>query len=117
CGNGISEAAFVAKSEGISYREALVFIQRLEDAESSEWTIRQQNLQNNLPLMDWLSKTGIENQIVPLRLGYTGAGVDFPVFVYGQLLDVRNYLADRNPKVMSQAKATNLILPFDLWRE
>lgn len=117
CGAGISEASFVSRIEGISYREALEFLDTLNKSDNSDWSLRVEHLKNNDKLLNELQVMGIESQIDPLRLGYTGGGVDFPVFVYGELLDVRNYDTNRKPKVLSRTGAKNLILPFDLWRE
>lgn len=117
CGNGISEINFISRIEGITYKDAIQFLRVLEDSESSDWTIRQENLRGNLSLVHDIEQMGFSNQIEPLRLGYTGSGIDFPVFVYDQLLDVRTYSPKGTTKVMSQSGAKNLILPFDLWRE
>lgn len=117
CGKGISEAAFISRIEGIGYKDALVFLATLEGASGGDWQLKMNNLQQNTSLLHELREMGLNEQIEALQLGYSGAGVDFPVFVFGELLDVRNYQHDRKPKVRSMAGAKNLILPFDLWRE
>lgn len=117
CGEGISEVAFVSRVEGLNYREALEFLDTLNKSDNSDWEIKVNHLKNNEKLLQELSLMGVASQIDPLQLGYSGSGVDFPVFVYGELLDVRNYDPNRKPKVLSKAGAKNLIIPFDLWRE
>lgn len=117
CGEGISEAAFVSRIEGLYYKDAIAFIHTLEGAEKSDWQLKVDNLKSNLTLLQELKEMGIDSQVDSLQLGFSGAGIDFPVHVYGQLLDVRNYKPDRKPKVLSRTGAKNLIVPFDLWRE
>lgn len=117
CGEGISEAAFVSRIEGLYYKDAISFIRTLEGAESGDWQLKVDNLKDNLTLIQDLKEMGIDSQVDSLQLGFSGSGIDFPVHVYGQLLDVRNYKTGRTPKVLSRTGAKNLIVPFDLWRE
>lgn len=117
CGKGISEVAFISKIEGISYKDSITFIQTLEDSPNSDWTLMHNNLLANKQEIARLKEMGLEQAVKDVRLGYSGTGIDIPVFVYGELLDVRNYVHDRKPRVMSQTGAKNLIIPFDLWRE
>lgn len=116
CGEGISETAFVSRMEGVSYRQALEFLDTLEGSDKSDWSNRTALLQENQGLLGQIEELGFTNQIEPLQLGFSGSGLDFPVFVYDELLDVRNYVPDRKPKVMSRRNAKNLVIPFDLWR-
>lgn len=117
CDIGLSEAAFLSKVEGISYKDALVTLRLMEKSPVSDWSIRVQNLKESAMTMQLVRSLGLETIIDQLQLGYTGEGIDFPVFMYDDLLDVRNYNPDREPKVKGQAGSKNMIVPFDLWRE
>lgn len=117
CAKGYSEAVFITKMEGISYKNALILLTEMDNAKTDEWLEKMINLKNSPVKMQWLASLGIDSVIDDLQLGFSGEGVDFPVFVYGDLLDVRNYTPTRDPKVKSNSKAKNLIIPFDLWRE
>lgn len=117
CGEGISETAFVSKIEGISYRDAIEFMETLKKSVGGEWDLRVDNLKRNTALMKELEDLGIGSMVDTLQLGYGGSGIDFPIYVYGELLDIRNYQSNRKPRVMSQKEAKNLIYPFDLWRD
>src|SRR5690606_22859699 len=56
--------------------------------------------------------------IKELQLGEENQGIAFPVFLFGQLVDVRIYRPGKRPKVVSRKGATSgLIIPFDLWRK
>lgn len=118
CDLGLSEASFLARIEGISYKDALVTIKLMTNSEHTSWEVREENLMNSQKTMELVNSLGITADVrAQLRLGYNGAGIDFPVIVYDEILDVRNYKPDRNPKVLGKAGSKNLILPFDLWRE
>lgn len=117
CGSGMSEAAFLSKMQGISYKDALVLLKEL-DADRGGWTEERQNFLNSAGAQElWTSLSLDLRTADELKIGYLGEGVTFPVFVYGDLLDTRNYLPGRQPKVLSRKGAKNLILPFDLWRK
>lgn len=118
CGLGLSEANFLAKIEGISYKDALVTLSLLEKSPYNSWETFSLNLKASPPTIQMLADLGIDiNTIDLLQLGFSGDGVDFPVFMYGEILDVRNYKPERDPKVIGRKGSKNLILPFDLWRE
>jgi len=116
CDVGMSEAVFIQKMEGISYKEALKTIQLMErEIIGGDWQVRVDNLKNS-PIMNLVDSLGLASVVDMLRLGFTGDGIEFPVFMYGELMDVRTYSPDSNPKVKGKAGGTNLIVPFDLWR-
>lgn len=116
CDIGMSEASFVQRIEGISYKEALKTIQLMErEVVGGDWAVRVDTLKKSSEMLT-LHKLGIDNMVDTLQLGYSGDGIDFPVFMYGELMDVRTYRPDGKPKVKGRAHSTNLIIPFDLWR-
>lgn len=117
CDVGLSEANFLAKIEGIRYKDALIMLNEMEEAPQDDWKTKEQNLSGSATKMAFLRDLGLDTVRESLRLGYSGSGIDFPVFVYGELLDVRTYNPDAKPKVKSRAGAKTLIVPFDLWRE
>src|SRR5574342_631265 len=112
CGQGMSEATFLSRLQGVSYKDALVLLKEMNKSDSfAEW---RQNFLNSEGAQDYWKALGLTMDTADLlHIGYEGEGVSFPVFVYGELLDVRNYKADRSPKVMSKKGAKSLILPFD----
>lgn len=114
CDVGLSEAMFLVKKEGISYKNALVFLGIVDDTTNNWENARELYLQSKAP-QELVKSLGIEAVAYDLQLGYTGTGVSFPVFVYGDLLDVRTYNPDSTPKVKGKYKSKNLIYPFDLW--
>src|SRR6185312_12945327 len=117
CGEGISEVAFVSKIEGIGYKEALSFLDSIKKSSQQDWNNSVEALSTSGPTLQIIKDLQISEVSEELQLGFTGQGVSFPVFVYGELLDIRSYVPDRKPKVMSSTGAKNLIIPFDLWRE
>lgn len=117
CGSGLSEAAFLQKMEGIDYKDALITLSLLEKSPSSNWENRIINLKSSAVMMKQVEELGLLEAIDMLQLGFNGDGIDFPVYMYGEVLDIRNYKPSRAPKVIGTKGSKNLIIPFDLWRE
>ena len=117
CNKGLSEAAFLQRMEGISYKDALITLNLLNKSDNTNWANREHNLKNSPMMMQLLVELGIASVAEELRLGFNGDGIDFPVFMYGEVLDVRNYKPNRDNKVIGTKGSKNLIMPFDLWRE
>ena len=115
CDAGMSEAVFLSKLQGISYKDALVFLGQIDESEFDEWHQYRENFKNSMFVKNMVAELGFLDIADELQLGYEGEGVSFPVFVYGELLDVRTYTPNRVPKVKSRKGAKSLILPFDLW--
>ena len=116
CSEGMSEAKFVSRIQGISYKEALVLLATMKKSGDNEgWIQFRTNMLNNPQKQEELLALGISREVMEeLKIGYNG-GFSFPVFVYGDCLDIRTYTPGGNPKVTSQAGAKPLILPFDSW--
>jgi DNA primase len=118
CGQGMSEAAFLSKIQGISYKDALVLLKEMDKHRGNHFREERQSFLNNRDAQSIWTGLGLDlTTAEQLTIGYSGEGIDFPVIIYGELLDIRNYMPGRKPKVMSRRGAKNLLLPFDLWRE
>jgi len=117
CAKGYSEAAFIQKIEGVSYKDALKTIKMMEDdIISGDWAQHVANLKSS-PLMALVERLGLTSVVDTLQLGTLGDGIEFPVFMYGELMDIRTYRPEAKNKVMGRPHSTNLIVPFDLWRK
>lgn len=122
-GGGLSEIGFASQLYGISYEEAVRIMttldgsNRIEDEES--WTLAAENLFSmGKDLIEYLKGRGIsEETIRKYKLGYTGDGIAYPVFIYGQICDVRTYMPNEKPKMRSRKGASPLLFPFDVWRK
>lgn len=117
CGQGMSEAAFLSKLQGVSYKDALVLLKDMDDHKTNSWTQFRTNFLNSEGAQESWQALGLTLSLADeLQIGFEGEGISFPVYIYGELLDVRNYKSERQPKVMSRKHAKNLLVPFDLWR-
>lgn len=115
CKTAYSEAQFITKIHKVSYAEALQMLGMEAREVESNWLKFHNSLKESKPTVDLVKSLGLYDAIDLLQLGYKGDGIAFPVFVYGDILDIRTYSPHREPKVKSESKAKNLILPFDLW--
>jgi hypothetical protein len=114
---GMSEVDFYAKVNGIAYWEALLMLDMLGKSKKHQW---QNNVQNLLSSEKWMRVVKeqlclTEELVHQLQLGFAGDGIQFPVFIHGELLDIRTYDPDGKPKVVGQKGSKPLIFPFDLW--
>ncbi len=116
---GLSEVGFVAEYYAISYEQAANLMAKIDDAEDadeSQWNQTCELLQQNTEYMEYLMNRGLtEETIATYQLGYSGDGIMYPVFIYGQLCDVRTYMPDQTPKMRSRKGASPLLFPFDAW--
>lgn len=117
CDRGISETKFIMEKEGLSYKDAVQFLGEMNNPKHKEdaWERFEVILNESNTLLNMVDDLGLWSVKDELRLGSNGHGIQFPVFVYDTLLDVRTYHPDSRPKVLSEAGAKPLILPFDLW--
>ena len=113
CDVGLSEAMFLVQKEGISYKNALAFLGLMDT--SGLWENQRENFKNSEGAMKLAASLGISSVTEELQIGYKGVGISFPVFIYGDLLDVRTYDPTGSPKVKGNYGSKPLILPFDLW--
>ena len=117
CNASHSETSFLAATQGIDYPSAQQILDRMRknEGDAELWNRWEEKLEANQDLIRELKDLGIYSVRKELRLGYQGHGIAFPVFVYGELLDVRTYNQGETPKVKSNPGAKPNILPFDLW--
>lgn len=123
CGQALSEANFLSKVQGIAYKDALVLLKEMENSESNFTQERTNFLNSEEAQRTWLS-LGLSHQTAEqLQIGHEREGISFPVYIYEELLDVRNYVPNRKPKVLSRGGSglpkggKTLPYPFDLWRK
>jgi DNA primase len=120
CGEGYSETKFLAKMNGSSYHQAKKLISELENNPATNWETNVKLLWEIDDKISNLKAMGItENVIHELQLGFQGFGVAFPVFMYGELMDIRTYNLDKEPDIAKwksqQGAKSGLIIPFDIW--
>ena len=117
CGEGLSETQFIEKvlDTGLIQAKRIQAAFNTEDDELtwSRETLEPETLQycKNLGISEAVTK---ELQLKTTELNLQS--VDFPVLMYGKLLDVRSYCKGGTPKVKGrQGSPTGLIIPYDLW--
>lgn len=123
CAKGMSEAQFISELQGVSYKDALSLLAMMEDHTEDTWTAEKTSFHVSSEARKLTKSLNIMEVADELQLGFEPekGGISFPVFVYGELLDVRNYVPGRKTKdgrsikVLSRKGAKPLILPFDLW--
>lgn len=125
CGKKGSEVSLLSEIQGISYKEALILLETMEENGDNTWTEERAAFLNGSKPQELWKSLGLDMDVADeLQIGYEPkqGGISFPVFMYGELLDVRNYVPGRKSgdgkrslKVLSRKKAKPLILPFDLW--
>lgn len=115
CGEGMSEAVFFQKiNPGMSYGEAVNTL-TTNIHKVDKYNAYIDALKNSPPANKLVNQIGLAGVADELKLGFDGQGITFPVYVYGELLDVRTYRPNGKPKVKSLKGATTYIFPFDLW--
>ena len=103
CGQHHSEPSFVKELLGIEYGEAIRLLRHLENYSiRTSWYTAMANLDEEL-----LGKLNIsKSAAIQLQLGTETQGIGFPVYVFGQLMDIRTYNPGGKPKVKSRFGAT-----------
>lgn len=103
CGQHHSEPSFVKELLGIEYGEAIRLLRHLENYSiRTSWYTAMANLDEEL-----LGKLNIsKSAAIQLQLGTETQGIGFPVYVFGQLMDIRSYNPGGKPKVKSRFGAT-----------
>ena len=103
CGQHHSEPSFVKEVLGIEYGEAIRLLKHLENYSiKANWYTAIANLDQELLGKLHISKSAA----IQIQLGTETQGLGFPVFVYGQLMDVRTYNPGGKPKVKSRFGAS-----------
>ena len=103
CGKTHSESSFVKEILGIGYGESIRLLKQLENYSiSTSWYSAMANLDEELLGSLHISKSAA----IQLKLGTETQGIGFPVYVYGQLMDIRTYNPGGKPKVKSRFGAS-----------
>ncbi len=119
CDTGFNEIQFIQKYLGCDYlvaRKIQKTFENNEDVEAWEKT-RLTETSKETALNLGISEEVIEQLKLKTPTG-SETKIAFPVFMYGHLLDIRQYNPEGKPKVKSRTNAINgLVLPFDLWSD
>lgn len=119
CGAGLSTAQFIQKMLGCDYITAKKLQKIFTRAETGlEWSQETLSPESNQTALDLGISQDVINELQLKTHRGTTDMFSYPVFMYGRLIDVRQYNKDHKPKVKSRIGATaGLIIPFDSWRE
>jgi DNA primase len=127
------KGVFHCKACGTGYSE-LQFMQKILDCSFLNAKRLQHCFDNDEDELMWNNSTRLseETKARAMNLGISEAIISelniktptgttdvmaFPVFMYGHLIDVRNYNPGGTPKIKSRANCpSGIVLPFDLWR-
>lgn len=119
CGEGLSETQFIQKV----LETGLVQAKRIQSAFNTEEDVLTWSRETLEPeTKELCNKLGISDDVIEeLKLKTTNMtlhSIDFPVIMYGKLLDVRSYHPGGKPKLKGrQGSPTGLIIPYDQWVE
>lgn len=108
CGEKHSEASFFVSQAQIPYGKAVEIINDLENnAINTNWMLAVNNYKTNTSPQSLTKKLRFKDEVVDfLQVGFEGEGISYPVYVYGQLMDVRKYRPGQTPKVLSRSGAS-----------
>lgn len=115
---GLSEIGFVSQIYNIPYEQAAKLVTIESDHDDEEiWERAVENLHRlGQDYIEYLKSRGITiDTIRKYKLGYSGDGIGYPVFIHGVLCDVRTYMPNERPKMRSRKGASPLLFPFDHW--
>lgn len=119
CGASGSELTMIQKLLGCNYASAKKIQRCFGTVETiDEWSKENLTEATKTRAMD----LGISEQVIQeLNIKtpeFTEDVIAFPVFMYGHLMDVRQYNPGGNPKIKSRSNCpTGLVIPFDIWKE
>jgi hypothetical protein len=119
CGKGLNETQFIEQILHCSAVDAIRILKYFETADSRfEWkeTRKLSHTGKELALNLGISEEVIAELDLATPIGKDNA-LQFPVFLYNQLLDIRTYTPTERPKVKSRSGSmAGLIIPYDIWR-
>jgi DNA primase len=118
CDKGYSEQQFIAKLFGCSYSDAGKVLFMFDKAiPKSHW----QNTELTDKIKQLCISLGISEQVIEeLDIKTTvGDDIAFPVIMYNQVIDVRQYRPhDKANKMRGKyGTTTGMIIPFDIWKD
>ena len=120
CGVGYSEPQFIEHILGCSTIDAIRILKYFDSDESKPIWVATRHLEDETQAL--ANNLGINNDVlkelsVTTPIGDVNA-MQFPVFLYNQLMDIRTYKPGGHPKMKSRAGSMNgLIIPYDIWVE
>jgi len=124
CGRKGNDITFASEYLNISTKEAYSLKTLLETSNEDldSWKRTHDRLLMNETEVDILKNTyGITmNVLNKLQVGLEGPGrgFAFPVFLFGQLVDVITYRPNKKPKYIKRMGSSNgIIMPYDSWIE
>ena len=122
CGRSYNEIQFIENYMEIPQKEASILKTQLDTERGIEYWDSLRLFQNEKTKEYVIKDLGIsEKTINELKLklgGKTDYEIEFPLFLYGKLVDVANYEYGRTPKTIRwKGSASGLISPFDLWQD
>lgn len=127
---GLSETDFVANYYNLSYAQAVKFMSIFNGEDVSEsWDQAVENLSTNKDAIEYLTnERGLTLETIKeYKLGYNGSAIIYPVFINDFMADQRAYNMNWKeeselnpgvfiPKIKSQKGASNLLFPYDKWK-
>lgn len=116
---GLSEVQFLSTYYNVSRRDAIMHIERINNTgvEADEWHVFESHLATSPKYLEILhQKRGLTDETIKAaRLGTRFDGIAYPVFIFGELVDIRTYDPGSVPKMRGTKGSTTLMFPFDLW--
>lgn len=118
CGAGHNETSFIQAVLDCDVLTAKKLITCYQNTETkAAWL---ESITLSAEGREFIKSFGISDAVIDeLHLGTTQANsIQFPVFMYDHLIDIRKYNPGATPKVRSRLGCpAGLILPYDIWRE
>lgn len=121
CGKGLSELQFIKEYMGIEETEAAILKAITDTTKDVDYWEATLGFENETAKEYVIKDLGISDKVIKelkLKLGGTsGYQLEFPLFLFGKLVDVANYEYNRTPKTIRWKQSTSgLISPYDIWR-
>ncbi len=120
CNTGVNEIGFIAKYMGLSYANANKFKQIISHRENAEdWEPAHKALLDNPEMLEKAHTLGFSDDLIKhLRLGFENkGGIAFPIFLFGQLIDVSTYRPGQTPKLLRRkGSVSGMLAPYDIWQ-
>ena len=120
CGKGYSESQFICRVLGCSAVDALRILKNFAHAENL-FTWKQTRTLTDKG-KEVAKQFKISDAVLEELHIATPSGRDeslmFPVFLHGQLMDIRTYTPNGSPKIKSRSGSmAGLIIPYDIWKD
>lgn len=120
CDVGYNDISFISKILDVKIGYAIRLNNLFNTAEyKSDWDTLETG-QLSFELIEKANALGISTKVLnELNVKEINGNYKFPLFMYGRLLDIRDYNPNRGyPKVLSRGNSmAGLVMPYDIWRE